>query len=51
MDPKTNVNLAFIFKQREGAGKIAQMNLVGQVKDRDAIIIDDIIDTAVSWKY
>jgi len=24
------------------------MNLVGNVKDRDAIIIDDIIDTAVA---
>jgi ribose-phosphate pyrophosphokinase len=39
-------NLAMIIKQREGAGKIGSMHLVGSVQNRHAIIIDDIIDTA-----
>ena len=37
-----------IIKQREGPGKIASMNLVGNVKDKNVIIIDDMIDTAVT---
>lgn len=39
-------SLAMIIKQREGAGKIASMNLVGSVEGKNAIIIDDMIDTA-----
>ncbi|KAL4439526.1 hypothetical protein ABPG74_003928 [Tetrahymena malaccensis] len=39
-------SLAMIIKQREAPGKIAQMNLVGQVEGKHAIIIDDMIDTA-----
>lgn len=37
-----------IIKHREQAGKIAQMHLVGDVKDSDVIMVDDMIDTAVS---
>jgi ribose-phosphate pyrophosphokinase len=39
-------SLAMIIKQREGAGKIGSMHLVGSVENKHAIIIDDIIDTA-----
>lgn len=35
-----------IIKQRMGAGKIASMSLVGSVEGKNAIIIDDMIDTA-----
>jgi len=38
--------LAMIVKQRIGAGKVGSMDLVGDVKDRDCIIVDDMIDTA-----
>ncbi|CAK75766.1 unnamed protein product (macronuclear) [Paramecium tetraurelia] len=44
--PGMQSHLAMIIKQREGPGKIASMNLVGQVKGKDCIIVDDIIDTA-----
>lgn len=42
-----NCSLAMIIKQREAPGKIASMNLVGSVEGKNAIIIDDMIDTAV----
>lgn len=35
-----------IIKQRKGAGEIGSMHLVGSVANKQAIIIDDIIDTA-----
>lgn len=35
-----------IIKQRAGAGQIGSMHLVGSVENKNAIIIDDIIDTA-----
>lgn len=38
--------MAIIIKERSGAGKIGSMKLVGDVKGKHAIIIDDIIDTA-----
>ena len=38
--------LAMIIKQRKGAGEIDTMHLVGAVEGKQAIIIDDIIDTA-----
>ncbi len=41
-----NSELAIIIKERSGAGKIGSMKLVGDVKGKHAIIIDDIIDTA-----
>jgi len=40
------VGLAIIIKQRSGASKIESMDLVGEVKGRDCIICDDMIDTA-----
>jgi ribose-phosphate pyrophosphokinase len=39
-------SLAMIIKQRKGAGEIGTMHLVGSVEGKQAIIIDDIIDTA-----
>lgn len=41
-----NVGLAIIVKQRSGASQIESMDLVGDVKGRDCIICDDMIDTA-----
>merc|ERR1712166_100931 len=40
------VTMAIIIKQREAAGKVGSADLVGDVKDKDCIIVDDIIDTA-----
>lgn len=40
-----DTTLAMIIKQRMGAGKIGSMHLVGNVEGKNAIIIDDIIDT------
>lgn len=37
--------LAFAYKQREAPGKIEQMYLVGEVKGKKAIVLDDMIDT------
>lgn len=39
-------DVAMIIKQRAHAGVVDQMNLVGSVKDADAIIVDDMCDTA-----
>lgn len=38
-------DLAIIIKQRAGAGVIESANLIGDVKGRDVIIVDDICDT------
>jgi len=40
------VGLAMIIKQRKEAGKIGSMDIVGSVGGCDAIICDDMIDTA-----
>ena len=37
--------LAMISKQREKAGEVASMQLIGHVADKPAIIVDDICDT------
>ena len=41
-----SADMAIISKQRSGAGVIATMNLIGDVQGCDAIIVDDICDTA-----
>jgi len=41
-----DVGLAMIIKQRARAGTVDRMDLVGDVKDCDCIIVDDMIDTA-----
>lgn len=38
--------MAMIIKQRSAPGEVECMDLVGTVKDCDAIIVDDMIDTA-----
>jgi ribose-phosphate pyrophosphokinase len=40
--------LAMIIKQRKAASQIERMDLVGSVSEKDCIIIDDIVDTAVN---
>ncbi|MBI3758415.1 MAG: ribose-phosphate pyrophosphokinase [Deltaproteobacteria bacterium] len=41
-----NANLAIIDKRRQRASEVAEMNLVGEVRDSIAVLIDDMIDTA-----
>jgi len=41
-----SADMALISKQRASAGVISSMNLIGNVQDADAIIVDDICDTA-----
>jgi len=41
-----DTGLAMIIKQRARAGAVDKMDLVGDVKDSDCIIVDDMIDTA-----
>ena len=38
--------LAIVDKRREKPGEIAEMTVIGDVKDRTCIIVDDIVDTA-----
>jgi len=41
-----DAGMSIIIKQRSGASKIERMDLVGDVKGKDAIICDDMVDTA-----
>ena len=41
-----NIGLTMIIKQRVKANEVAKMELVGNVKDCECVIIDDMIDTA-----
>jgi len=41
-----DIGLAMIVKQRARAGSVDQMDLVGDVKGCDCILVDDMIDTA-----
>jgi len=41
-----DIGLAMIVKQRARAGRVDKMDLVGDVKDCDCILVDDMIDTA-----
>ncbi|MBK6690914.1 MAG: ribose-phosphate pyrophosphokinase [Myxococcales bacterium] len=43
---RLNASLAIVDKRRERANVSEVMNLIGDVKGRDCIIIDDMIDTA-----
>lgn len=43
---RLGTSLAFIDKRREGPNDSKVMHIVGDVKGRDVIIVDDIIDTA-----
>lgn len=42
---RLGTSLAFIDKRREGPNESKVMHIVGEVKDRDVIIVDDMIDT------
>jgi ribose-phosphate pyrophosphokinase len=37
--------IAFIYKRRDKPGEISEMILVGDVKDKDILVVDDIIDS------
>jgi len=41
-----NTDLVICFKQRKEAGEIEKMQIIGDVKDKDIVLVDDIIDTA-----
>lgn len=43
---RLGTSLAFIDKRREGPNDAKVMRIVGEVKGRDVIIVDDMIDTA-----
>lgn len=42
---RLNVEFALIHKERKKANEVASMVLVGDVKDRIAILVDDMADT------
>jgi ribose-phosphate pyrophosphokinase len=43
---RLDTSLAFIDKRREGPNDAKVMHIVGDVKDRNVIIVDDMVDTA-----
>ena len=43
---RLKAGLAIVDKRRDGPGVAVVMHLIGDVKDRDAVVIDDMIDTA-----
>jgi ribose-phosphate pyrophosphokinase len=43
---RLNAGLAIIDKRRDKPGAAVAMHLIGDVKDKDAVVIDDMIDTA-----
>ncbi len=43
---RINAPLAIVDKRREKAGEVAEMTVIGDVKGRKCIIVDDICDTA-----
>jgi ribose-phosphate pyrophosphokinase len=45
---KLDVNLAIVDKRREKANSSEVMNIIGDVKDKTVIMLDDMIDTAGS---
>jgi len=43
---RIHADLAIIDKRRERAGHSEVMNIIGEVKDRTCILVDDIVDSA-----
>ncbi len=43
-----NSELVICYKQREKVNEVERMTLIGDVKDKDVVLVDDIIDTAGS---
>ena len=43
---RVNAPLAIVDKRREKAGEVAEMTVIGNVKDKICLIVDDICDTA-----
>jgi ribose-phosphate pyrophosphokinase len=43
---RLRASLAIIDKRREGPGQTVAMHLIGEVRGRDTVVIDDMIDTA-----
>ncbi len=43
---RLDASLAIIDKRRLGPNVVAEMNIIGEVKDQIAILVDDMIDTA-----
>ncbi|MBL4690786.1 MAG: ribose-phosphate diphosphokinase, partial [Rhodospirillales bacterium] len=43
---RLNADLAIIDKRREKAGVSEVMNIIGDVKDRRCVLVDDIVDSA-----
>jgi ribose-phosphate pyrophosphokinase len=43
---RLNADLAIIDKRRQRASEVAEMRLVGEVRDTIALLVDDMIDTA-----
>jgi ribose-phosphate pyrophosphokinase len=41
-----NVDLALCYKQRKKANEVSSMTVIGDVKDKNVVIIDDMVDTA-----
>lgn len=45
-----NTDLVICFKQRKKANVVSSMQVIGDVKDKDVVLVDDIIDTAGTLK-
>jgi ribose-phosphate pyrophosphokinase len=43
---RVNAPLSIVDKRREKAGEVAEMTVIGDVKDKTCLIVDDICDTA-----
>ncbi|MFD1551470.1 ribose-phosphate pyrophosphokinase [Putridiphycobacter roseus] len=43
---KLNIGLAMCHKQRKVANEVAEMTVIGDVKGKDVILVDDMVDTA-----
>ena len=43
---RLDASLAIIDKRRVGPNVVAEMNIIGEVQDRIAILVDDMVDTA-----